>query len=107
MNDQLYEVELVKSEVKQKEPNIVGFLFPQYEKLRMLELFYNFCDKNCDVTKFEELETDIDSLYLASSKKDLCDCFCDQQGNRSGTFPSGECTDEFSASSILIFFLRT
>ena len=74
MNDQLYEVELVKSEVKHKEPNIVGFLILQNKKLRMLELFYNFPDKNCDVTKFEELEMDIDSLYLASTKKYLYDC---------------------------------
>ena len=31
----------------------------------MLELFNNFFDKFCDVSKFEELELDTDFLYLA------------------------------------------
>ena len=37
-NDKLYEVELVKSEIEHKEPNIVGFLNLQYAKVRVLEL---------------------------------------------------------------------
>ena len=40
INDQLYEVELVKSEIEQREPIIVGFFILQYAKLRMLELYY-------------------------------------------------------------------
>ena len=31
----------------------------------MLELYYNFFKKFCDVDMFEELEMDTDSLYLA------------------------------------------
>ena len=73
-NDQLYEVELVKLETEHKEPLIVGFFMLQYAKLRMLELYYNFFDKYGDVTKFEELEMDTDSLYLALSEQDLFDC---------------------------------
>ena len=65
INDQIYEVELVKSEIEHKEPIIVGFFILKHAKLRMLELFYNFFDKNCDVTKIEELEMHTDSLYLA------------------------------------------
>ena len=61
----LYEVELLKSTIEHREPIIVGFFILQYAKLRMLELYYNFCDKFCDVNKFEELEMDTDSLYLA------------------------------------------
>ena len=38
INDQLYEVELAKVEIEQREPNIVGFFILQYAKLRMLEL---------------------------------------------------------------------
>ena len=40
----------------------------------MLELHYNFFDRFCDVNKFEELEMDTDSLYLALSEKELNDC---------------------------------
>ena len=39
INEQLYEVELAKSEIEQKELNIVGFCILQYAKLRMLELY--------------------------------------------------------------------
>ena len=74
MNDQLYEVELVKSEVEHKEPIIVGFFILQYAKLRMLGPYCNFFDKYCHVTKFQELEMDTDSLSLALSEKDLHDC---------------------------------
>ena len=42
ITDQLYEVELVKSEIEHREPIIVGFFILQYAKLRMLELYYNF-----------------------------------------------------------------
>ena len=62
-------MELVKSTIEHREPIIVGFFILQYARLRMLELFYKFFDKFCDVNKFEELETDTDSLYLALAEK--------------------------------------
>ena len=34
INDQLYEVELVKSEIEHREPIIVGFFILQYAKLK-------------------------------------------------------------------------
>ena len=37
INDQLYEMELVKSEYEHQEPKIVGFFTVQYAKLKMLE----------------------------------------------------------------------
>ena len=67
LNDQLYEVEPVKSEIELKEPIVVGFFILQYAKLRILELYFNFFDRYCDVTKFGELEMDTDLLYLALS----------------------------------------
>ena len=69
----IYEVELVKSTVEHRDPIIVGFFILQYAKLRMLELYYNFFDKICDVQKFEELEMDTDSLYLALAHENLYD----------------------------------
>ena len=41
----------------------------QYAKLRMLELYFIFFKKFCDTEKYEELEMDTDSLYLAMSKR--------------------------------------
>ena len=52
VNNSLYEVELAKTQIEHK---IVGFFNLQYAKLRMLELYYNFFTRFCDVNKFEEL----------------------------------------------------
>ena len=71
ITDELFEVELVKSEIEHREPIIVGFFILQYAKLRMLELYYNFFKKFCDTDKYEELEIDTDSLYLALSEENL------------------------------------
>ena len=70
INDQLFEGELAKAEIEHREPIIVGFFILQYAKLRMLELYYNFFERFCDVNKFQELQTDTDSLYLALSEKE-------------------------------------
>ena len=53
INDQMYEVELAKAEIEHREQIIVGFFIFQYAKLRMLELYYNFFERFCDVNKFE------------------------------------------------------
>ena len=65
ITDQLYEVELVKSEIEHREPIIVGFFILQYAKLRMVELYYNFFKNFCDTDKYEELEMDTDSHSVA------------------------------------------
>ena len=80
-NDQkdLQEIELLKSTIEHREPIIVGFFFLQYAQLRMLELFFKFLTSFYDVIKFEELELDTDSLYLALAEKNLCDCVCPEK----------------------------
>ena len=62
VNNSLYEVEVAKAQIEHKEPIIVGFFILQDAKLRMLELYYNFFTRFCDVNKFEELKMDTDSL---------------------------------------------
>ena len=62
ITDQLYEVELVKSEIEHAEPIIVAFFIYSLTKLRILELYYNFFKNFCDTDKYEELEMDTDSL---------------------------------------------
>ena len=69
----LYELDLLKSTIGHREPKIVGFFILQYAKLRILELYYNFFDNICDVNKFEEMEMDTDSLYLALAEENLYD----------------------------------
>ena len=39
ITDRLFEVELVNSEIEDREPILVGFFILQYAKLRMLELY--------------------------------------------------------------------
>ena len=74
VSEEIYEVKLEKSKTEHREPIIVGFFILQHAMLRMLELYYNFVDKFCDVDKFEELERDTDSLYLALALENLYDC---------------------------------
>ena len=61
----LFKKDLLKSTIEHRESIIVGSFILQYAKLRMLELYYNFFDKFCDINKFQELEVDTDSVYLA------------------------------------------
>ena len=69
VNNSLYQVELAEAQIEHKKPIIAGLFILQYAKLRMLELYYNFFTRFCDVNKFEELEMDTDSLYLALNEK--------------------------------------
>ena len=61
VNNPFFEVELAKAHIKHKEPIIVGFYKLKYAKLRMLELYYNFFTRFCDVNKIEKLEMNTDS----------------------------------------------
>ena len=103
----MYEVELAKAEIEHKEPIIVGFFILQYAKLRMLELYYNFFTRFCDVNKFEELERDTDSLYLALAEKELEDCIRPEMKAEWQRLQSNDCVDNFTADAVANFFART
>ena len=60
VENDLYEVELLKSTIEHREDIIVGFFILHFAKLRLLDLYYNYFEKFCDVNKFEELEMDTD-----------------------------------------------
>ena len=107
VTDQLYEVEMVKSKIEHREPIIVGFFILQYAKLRMLELYYNFFKQYCDSDKFEELEMDTDSLYLALSEKELEDCIIPEKKSAWDLLRSKDCNDSFAANATDNFFPRT
>ena len=104
-NDQVYEVEFLKSEIEHKEPKFFGFFSLQYAKLRMLELYYNLYEKYCDVTEFEELEMGTDSLYLVCSQHDLYDCIRPAMKTECNSVPSGDCTGAFSNQQCISIIL--
>ena len=66
--DQLYEVELVKSEIKHRDAIIVGFFVLQYAQLRMLELYYIFC-KSFAIPKSMKSLKRIPSFYIQLCRK--------------------------------------
>ena len=107
VNNSLYEVELAKAQIEHKKPTIVGFFILQNAKLPMLELYYNFFTRFCDVKKFEELEMDTDSLYLALAEKDLEDCIRTDMRAEWQRLGSNDCVDNFTADAVAIFFPRS
>ena len=107
VNHQLYEVELEKAEVEHKEPVVVGFFILQYAKLRMLELYYNFFNKFYDNNKFEELEMDTDSLYLALAEQESANCIRPEMKAEWENMGTTDCDDRFVADASRNFFPRT
>ena len=107
MNNSWYEIELGKAQIEHKEPIIVGFFILQYAKLRMLELYYDFITRFCDVNKFEVLEMDTDSLYLALAEKELEDCMRREMRAQWQRLQSNDCVDSFTADAVANFFYRT
>ena len=104
MNNSLYEVELAKAQLERKEPILVGFFILQYEKLRLLELYYNFLTKFCDLNQFEKLEMDTDSLYLALAVKELEDCIRSEMRAEWQMLRPTDCVDSFTANDVVNFF---
>ena len=107
VNNSLYEVELVKAQIEHKEPIIVGFFILQYAKLQLLELYYNFFTRFCDVNKFEKLEMDTYSLYLALDEEELEDCKRPEMRAEWQRLRSNDCVDSFTADAVAILFPRT
>ena len=56
--DQSSELEDFKTEIEREKLVIVGFSSMHYEKMRKVELFYNFFDKCCNFAKLQEPEMD-------------------------------------------------
>ena len=99
ITDQLYEVELVKTEIEHREPIFVGFFILKYAKVRMLELYYKFFKNFCDTDKYEELEMDTDSLYLALSEENLEGVIFPKKRAEWDQLLSKDCTNNFTANA--------
>ena len=104
VNKALYEFEPVKAEIEHKEPILVRFFSRQCAKLRMLDLYYNFRTKFCEVNKFGELQMDAASLYLVLAEKELEDCIGPGLKTEWERMLSKGCTDSFIAVGVADFF---
>ena len=107
VNNSLYEIELTKAQSEHEEPIFVRFLVLQYANLQMLELYYKFSTKFCDVTKFEELEMEANSLYLALAEIKLEYCIKLEMTVEWQRLQSDDCVDSFTADAVANFFPRT
>ena len=107
LSKELYEVEPAKSKIEHHVPITVGFFILQYAKLRMLQLYYKFFDRFCDVDKFEELEMDTDSLYLAQAHENLYDCIRPAKKQEWEALRQQHCNDSLQADAIRNLFPRT
>ena len=107
VNNSLHEIELAKAQIEHKEPIIVGFFILQYVKLRMLELYYIFSTRFCEINKFEELEMDRDTLYLALAEKEMGDSIRPEMRSEWQRLRSNDCVDSFTADAVGNSFPRT
>ena len=73
----------------------------------MLEYYYNFFERFCEVNNFEELEMDTDSLYLALSEKEFYDCIQEEIEVEWELMRTKDCKDDFTADAKTSFFPRT
>ena len=72
----------------------------------MLELYYNFFIRFCDVHKCDELELDTGSPYLALAEVELQDCIRPKMRAEWQRLRSNDCVDSFTADAVAISFLR-
>ena len=72
----------------------------------MLELHYNF-KQYCDGSKFEELEMDTDSLYLALATNVITDCIREDKLEEWSAIRKEDCRYNFEADSLRNFFPLT
>ena len=73
----------------------------------MLKLYCNLFTSFCDVNKFEELEMDTDSLYLALAEKKLEDCIRHEMRAEGQKLRSNDCAVSFTAGAVANFCRRT
>ena len=103
MNDAFYEIELARAQIEHKEPITVWFFISQYRKLPLLDLYFKFQTKFCDVNKFEELEKDTNSLYLARAGKDFENCIRPDMKAEWRRVLSRDCNEHFTADTVRFF----
>ena len=66
--DQIYGLKMSKNCIEHKETVLGGFFILQYVNLTLLQLKYNSFSSFCDPNKYELIEMDTNSLYMALSE---------------------------------------
>ena len=61
----MFQVQSCKKKIKLNLPMQIGFFVYQYAKLRMLQFYFHFMDKNLDRSDFQYCEMDTDPAYIA------------------------------------------
>ena len=70
---ELYEIQSSKGRITLDLPTQLGYFILQYAKLHMLSFHYDFLMKFVDFKKFEHLQMDTDSAYIAISGLSILD----------------------------------
>ena len=71
--DDIIEIEMAKKRIIFDLPIQIGYIILQYAKLRMLAFHYDFLVRYCQPKKFQHIEMDTDSYYLALAGENLRD----------------------------------
>ena len=85
----------------------MAFFILEYAKLRMLDLYHNFFENFCVTEKYEEIEMDIDSVFLALSEENLEKIILPEKGNEWEAIRSRDCTDSFTVNATDNVFPKT
>ena len=104
VNNSLYEVKDAKAQIEHRELIIVGLFILQYAKLRMLELYYKFFTKFCDVNKLEKLEMDTDSRCVVLAEKKLENCIRPEMRTEWQRLRSNDSVASFTADGVATLF---
>ena len=72
----------------------------------MLEPYHNFVKRFCDADKYEEIEMDTDSLYLALSAENFEDVVLPEKRDTWNVVRSADRIDTFTANAADTFFPR-
>ena len=104
--EEIYEVELNNTRIIHKEPLIIDFFILQYAKLTMLQLKYNFFSTFCDKNKYELIEIDTDSLYMALSEEKCDKIIQPEMQSLWNWMRKSDCSYNFAANSSSNFFPR-
>ena len=110
VTDQLYEFDLVRTEIEHKEPMTFGIFILQYGEQTTLERYYNFFRKFHDADKYKELEMvtllEMNSLYLTETIEIFEDVILPEKRDGWNAMRSRDCTDIFAANVTDNFFPR-
>ena len=108
ISEEFYEIEQYKKLTNLNMPTQIGFFILQLAKLRMLEFYYDFCDRFIDRCDFQYVEMDTDSAYISITSEKIEDIIKPSFKELYNFNLKGFCTnDPYNADNIHHWFPRT